>query len=284
LGDFNLSKNLKNNLTTYSSQKLSDTEYVYTGTYAQKSSRSANGLYLAKAKNDKIDFIKFYNFTDLDDFLSYLSERREKKIEKKKERKAEKGKELLINYNIAAHNIRELDDGYMFVGEAFYPTYRTETTTTWTTNANGVRTPQTQTRRVFTGYQYTHAVIAKFGLDGELLWDRTFDLWQASKPYYIKRFIRIADFDEDEIKLVFSSNSRVVSKSFNFDGELVNDQESDEIETGLDGDKTRWSSSNLTYWYDDYFLAYGKQKIKNKEDKSVKRKRRVMFLTKVKYQ
>ncbi len=60
--------------------------------------------------------------------------------------------------------------------------------------------------------------------------------------------------------------------------------ESDVIETGLDADKTKWSSSNLSYWYNGYFLAFGFQKIKNKEDKSVKRKRRVMYMSKVKYQ
>jgi len=41
--------------------------------------------------------------------------------------------------------------------------------------------------------------------------------------------------------------------------------------------------SNLVYWYDHYYLAYGEQKIKNKENDKVMKKRIVYFINKIKF-
>ena len=175
-----------------------------------------------------------------------------------------------------------MPDSYLFIGEAYYATYRQVPYTTYV-QINGRSTPQTNFRQEFDGYQYTHAVISKYDKDGKLLWDTTFELFQAYKPYYEKKFIRVAENSEQGLQLAFSSRNKLVSKFINPEGEVSNEQQTDEIETGYDGDKSRWSNSNLSYWYDDYFLAYGSQKIKNKKDKSVEKKRRVFFINKVQY-
>jgi len=170
-----------------------------------------------------------------------------------------------------------LDEGYLFIGEAYYPTYRTET---YTTYSNGVAV--TQTRQVFDGYQYTHAVVTRYNKYGEMVWDQIFEMYPSYKPFFVKRFISIAEGDQDALNLVFASRSRIVSKSFSYEGEVISDRTSDPIETGLDGDKTKWSNSNVDYWYDDYFIAYGRQKIKNKE--KGQRKRFVYFVNKIKFE
>ena len=204
-------------------------------------------------------------------------------IEKKQKKKAKKGKEYSINFSIADHNIIEKEDGYIFLGEAYYPTYRTESYTT-TTTVNGVTTTQTRYRTVFDGYQYTHSVIAKFSKEGELVWDKTFEMWQAYKPYYVKRFISIAEENQSNISLVFASGGSIISKSFDTKtGAIEKDERSKPIETGLSEDQVKRSFSNIDYWYGNYFLAYGNQKIKNSKDASVKRKRKVFFFSKVKY-
>jgi len=84
--------------------------------------------------------------------------------------------------------------------------------------------------------------------------------------------------------MVFASGSRIHSKIVNEEGITIEDEQSDRIELEKEGDEIKYSTSNLDYWYDDYFLAYGYQKIKNKEEAKRKdRKRRVYYMTKIKY-
>lgn len=279
---YNLTDNVDQNIIDISVSKLDDGKYIFTGTYSTKYTTVSEGLFFCLAEDHKIKFIKTYNFLDLENFLTYLPEKKQKKLEKKKERKEEKGKELKISYRIAGHDVITLDDGYLYLGEAYYPTYRTESYTT-TTYVNGIARTTTHYRHVFDGYQYTHVVTAKFDKEGNIQWDETFEMWPAYKPFIVKRFITLTEENQDAVNLVYASRNRIFSKSIDYNGSIIQDFESDVIETGYSGDKSKRSYSNINYWYDNYFIAYGMQKIKNKEDEDVKRKRKVYFINKIKY-
>lgn len=287
---FNFSKDIEENIISISACKIDDQAYVFTGTYSKKSTSMSEGLYFCKVDNRTVSSINFYNFLDLDNFLSYLPEKKQKRIEKRKKRKNKKGNELSIKYNIADHDIIVKDDGYIFIGECYYPTYRTETYTT-TSSSNGVTSTTTHTRTVFDGYQYTHAVIAKFDKKGKMRWDKTFDMWVSNKPYYAKRFISVSEEDENAMDLVYiSGGTTIVSKSIDYDnGETINEYKSEIMETGIEGDISKSAYSNIGFWYDNYFIAYGQQKIKNKtnkkdkKNKKIKRKRKVYFINKIKF-
>lgn len=280
---FNLSKNIDENIIDVSASKLSNGKYIFTGTYSTKSINESEGLFFCQAQENDIEFIKFYNFLDLNNFLSYLPERKQEKIIKKKERKEGRGKEFKLKYQLATHDVEELADGYIFMGEAYYPTYITESYTT-TSYLNGIASTITHTNTVFDGYRYTHAVVAKFNKEGILQWDQTFEMWPAHKPFYVKRFISTAEKNQNFNKLVFASRNKIVSKSINYNGSVIQDSESEEIDTPHEGDKEKRSFSNVDFWYDKYFIAYGRQIIKNKENKDVKRKRKVYFISKIKFE
>lgn len=280
--EYNLSGRLKENIVSISASRVGEGVYNFTGTYSTKSNALSEGLFFCHVQNRKIDFIKRFSFADLEDFFAYLPERKQEKLAQKKKRKEAKGKELVINYLIADHNVILLDDGSMFLGEAYYPTFRREPQME-TVVVNGVSQTRTSYRRVFDGHQYTHAVLGKFDNEGNLLWDKSFEMWPSYKPYYAKRFISIAEREQSSIKMVFANRNRIVSKSVDFEGKVLLNEESEEIETGYTGDKEKYSFSNIDYWYGNYFLAYGQQKIKNKSDKNVKKKRKVYFVNKIKY-
>lgn len=280
---FNLTKNIEKNIIDVSALKLKEGKYIFTGTYSTLKTGLSEGLFICQTEKSKIDFIEFYNFLDLENFLSYLPEKKQKKIEKKKEKKEKKGKTLQFNYRISPHEIISLDDGFLYLGEAYYPTYRTESYTT-TTTVNGVATTTTQTKQVFDGYQYTHAVLGKFDKNGKLLWNQTFVMWNAYKPIVVKRFISIAEKGQNSIKLVFATQNKINSKSIDFNGSVLQSEQSEEIQTNFEGDKVKRSFSDIHYWYDNYFIAYGVQKIKNTDDKiDSKRKRKVYFVNKIKF-
>ncbi len=278
---YNFSENADYRINSLTASSLGGEDYVFSGTYSSKASSASNGMYFALVSKGKVTSINYYDFLDLDNFLNYLPQRKQEKIEKKKSKKADRGKEYTISYWLATHNIIKVDDGYLFLAEAYYPTYRTEARTT-TTFVNGVATTTTTYVQVFDGYQYTHAFFAKFNFKGEKVWDQSFEMWMAYKPFYVKRFINIAEQTQDAIKLVFATYNKIASKSFSFDGQVISDEMSDEIETGSDTDKTKRSFSNISFWYSNYFLAYGSQTIKNK-DGDEKRKRTVYFVNKIKF-
>ena len=211
-----------------------------------------------------------------------MPEKQQVRLEKKKKLKEAKGQEFNLNYAIAAHDIIVQEDGYLLLGEAFYPTYRTETRTT-TTTTNGVTTTTTTTVQIFDGYQYTHAVLAKFGFDGNLLWDQCFEMWPIYKPYYVKRFIAFSVDEYSNIKMVFSNRNKLVSKTIDTFGNPIQDVKDYDMETNFEGDKTKSSFSDIDYWYDNYFISYGFQRIKNKTDDDVKKKRNVFFVSKVRF-
>lgn len=277
--EVNLTKTLDRNLTDASCSKIDADTYIFTGTYSERNSIVSEGIYFIKLVNNELETVKYHNYLDLDNFTDYLSERKQNRIERKKKNKKERGKDLKISYYMASHKIISTDDGYLYLGEAFYPTYRTETYTT-TTTSNGQTTTTTRTRTVFDGFQYTHAVLCKFNPHGEIVWDQILSMHVKHKPYYVKRFISIAEGMQNAIKLVYSDRSSLISKSFDFNGNIFDDIKTEEIGTDDDADKTKWTMSNIEYWYNDYFIIYGSQKVKNMDEK---KKRKVYFVNKVKF-
>lgn len=265
-------------ITSVSGYDISSDKTVYTGTYSDNSASRSIGLFFAEGNGSKLSFINYINFLDLKNFLSYMTERQQNKIEKKKARKKAEGKDFSINYYIASHDIIVLPDGYLLIGEAYYPTYRTTTYTTYS-YANGMSMPTTHVTMSFDGYQYTHAFVARFSATGKLLWDQCFEMFPFEKPYYVKKFIQVSQ-QQDEIGLVFASRSQLVSKAINFDGTIQKDETRELILSGNENEKTGWTYSTADYWFGNNFLVYGTQKVINTDSKD---KRKVFFVNKVTY-
>jgi hypothetical protein len=274
---FQLSENNKYNISSISGYRISNNQMIYTGTYSKKTQGLSEGLFFCETVDDKMNYMNYYNFLDLKDFLSYLPEKKQEKIEKKKKKREEQGKEFIINYSIAGHDIIQLKDGYLFLGEAYYPTYRSEQYIT-TQIVNGISSTVTNYRTVFDGYQYTHAVLAKFSNDGKLLWDVCFEMFPDYKPFTVEHLIAISEQKENSIGMVFTSRNNIVSKIVDFDGNILSDNKWEYIKTGKESEKTKWTVSKSDYWYKNYFLIYGTQKIKDQENKS---KRKVYFVNKI---
>jgi len=285
LSSYSLNEKFDFNIVSSSITKLNNGDLLYLGTYASKRATSSEGLFICQISNEDIVFMKSYNFLDLENFMSFASEKTQAKIEKKKERKEKRGKELTINYRIAVHPIIEKEDAFIFLGEAYYPTYvyvDERKSRTVSTGNGGTRTEYyTERVRKFDGYRYTHAVVSAFNREGEIVWDEIFKMYPSYKPWSVKRFISFSQEDPESMHLAFASGENIVSKDINVNGEILQERELEVIETGKEGDDTRRSTANLKHWYDNYFIAYGTQKIKNKEAEDKKRK--VYYINKISF-
>lgn len=258
--------------------KLKDGDYAVTGAFGKKRRYVANGIFFGKLSGDKFVTLKYYNFLDIKNFTKYVW-MSDKSLEKKQEKAQEKGEEFYLNYLVLTHDIIELNGQYVYVGEFYYRTYRTETYTT--TDANG--RVVTRTRQVFDGFQYSHGMLAVFNQDGSMMWSDAFSMWVANKPFYAKEFIKVVN-DSKSIKLLYATGSTINSMSYSLKGDIISTKTKDVINTNNSGDKLKYTfEDDLIYWYDNNFITYGFQKIKNEEVKEGKKKRKVYYINKLSF-
>lgn len=259
--------------------EVSKNKTVILGTcekFSKKPYGTSNGMYFSIYDGDKQEVFERHNFTDFDNFFKYLPEKSEKKMDKKKAKAEKKGKELLVNYSMLTHDIIEKDGAYIMIGEAYYAHYHTECTTTYVNGA-----PQTTCRQVFDGWMFTHAVIAAFDENGKKLWDNCFEI-QNILTYDLSEKIKVM-FKEDEVVLVYSIGGYINSKVIE-GKKVVEGKHKTKIETNYKEDKVKSDGgSSIAYWYDNYFIAYGYQRIKNTSKKDTKRKRTVFYFNKIEY-
>lgn len=265
-------------LNSVTTSKISENENIIMGTYGLKIPGKSTGIYFALTENETVKNITFHNFTKFNNFFNFLSDKSQNRIEKKIDRIESKGKDVVLLYNMSSHNVIKVDEDFLYVGEAYYPTYHYENTTTY---VNGKSS--TTSTRVFDGYKYTHAVCAKFNKSGELLWDQCFELNVAETPLYVKQYVRVGLVNQNKINLVYSDGTKIYNKIIDYDGKTISEEASSLIESNHEGDVTKYIYSQTLFWYDNYYVNFGSQKIKNVTDEDVKRKRIIYFVNKIKF-
>jgi len=251
-------------VSNISTGKFGDGQEVIVGTFGKArysnsamSVRYSDGIYFEVSDGSQVSSSRIYKFTKLKNFFSHI-----RTIHK------EIGAVYPEDYlKLTMHDIVSLDDGYLVVGEVYYPIY----------SGGGILEPTSTP--VFVGYQYTHATIIKLDKIGNIKWDRTFKMWnQTDSSEPVKFLSTVAD--ENSIKLVSIVDNTITSKEINYDGDVLQSEGAKPMEMSKEGDKRRWTLPDIRHWYDDYFIAYGTQKIKNDETG----KRKVFFVNKIKYE
>lgn len=127
----------------------------------------------------------------------------------------------------------------------------------------------------FDGWIYTHAIVAEFDHNGNLMWDHCIDLNDIKEGKLTQKIK--TSVNNDQIILSYAKNNQIISKTIREKGSVESEQVQD-IETENEGDKIRRSAKNdLNFWYDNFFLAHGYQSISNEQEG----KRSVYYLNKI---
>jgi hypothetical protein len=255
-----------------------DTKVVI-GTYAIGKG-GASGIYYCKLVDNQQTSMKYYNFSDFTNFFNYLSDKSKEKVEKKIEQAKEKGKEYDLSYSLLVHDLIQQNGELILVAEAYYPTYRTEYYTTTVADANGSMHTVNQSRQVFDGYRYSHAVVAGFDGDGIKQWDNTFEMGDF-KSFLLSDRIAVKVNPDGDIQLVYGFGSELRSKTI-VGNKVIDKKQAARIENDNPDSKIKSSTvSDIAVWYGDYFLASGYQTIK--DDEKGKKKHKVFYFTRLKY-
>jgi hypothetical protein len=237
--------------------------FLVFGSYGERGRTS--GLFLGQMEKEEFQLIQRYGFgEDFDSLMTSMPKFSQMWQKWRKRRAHKKGEEFELDLLTTSHPILQLEDGgFLWVTELYQPTYRQVPTA----GANGTTT-YTQ---VFDGYQTTHAVLARINSDGQMVWDRAFNVLPLEKPYRVKRFLTI-EFDEQQINFIYQRGRYLQDRAYDYDGNKVYQSEEMQLLTDEDERTSHGSILTMSKWYGPYLVAYGYQRIKNKEDRDKSRK------------
>lgn len=275
----NLSKNTEANLSGTSATKINKNTYLFTGTFSTGGTKSSKGIFLCKLEEGNIKYLRQQKFVDLPNFFSFLPQNVGEKMEKKRDKKEKKRKELIVNYLMASHDIISIDDGYLLFGEIFHPVYEKQSYTRMNQNGQAV----TAYKTVLLGYRLTHALIVRFDLNGQPIWDQSFEMNPIPILSKVRPHITIKERNESSVKLQYAVYNQISSVVIGFDGNIKENKSTTEVSSHLPSDQTKRTFSDIDYWYDNHFILFGEQKIKREETNQEKSKKKVFFISKLQF-
>ena len=278
-------------LLNASVRKLEGDRQLVIGTYSKARGAGSQGVYLAKFNGSEREYIKFYSFVDFENFFKYLPEKAQERVEKRINKQKEKGKDPVFSYSLLVHDIIEKDSQYIFLAEAYYPVYHTQSYTSTrvesynTVGPGGGTTTQTRTvtvteyRQIFDGFRFTHAVVAGFDEQGNKKWDNCFEMGDI-QTFSLSEKIKV-DLASGKIGMAYVVGNNIKSKYI--EGNKVAEGKTSELyNTMQTGDKLKATFSTIEAWYDHYFIGWGFQRIRNEDNKD-KVVRKVYFANKFGY-
>lgn len=236
---------------------------------------ASTGFFSIVINNNQELNSNFYEFTDFENFFRYL--RRPVDLNSRRSlNRLERGKDYSSDHDLMAHEIFEWNGQFVFMAEAYYPEYRTVTTMVYDYYGR----PYPSSYSVFEGYRYLTTFIAGFDLSGNLLWNNDLELRNILSQNLKRRVI--AWQDPEGLVLAYATDGKVVSKLINGSSTLENVTQS-EVEPLNPRDRIfDDTNSSIEYWYNNYFVVYGYQNIRNSYVSSRDNKN-VFYINKIAY-
>jgi len=255
---------------------LNEHDKLVIGTYGFRNRLESQGMFVGGYVGGREVIKKYHRFTEMNNFFGFLSENEQQRIANKISKKSKKGKELKLRYRLLVHEAIVHNDEYIMLGEAYYPTYRTERYRRY-----GPRGYYYDTRTVFDGYKFTHAVVAAINKRGDLSWDNSFKI-NDTKTFQLKERVKLL-VKEETLTLIYNIEGEVYQLQIK-NGKEIEGTRSDLLAKKHDHDRVKLSDTgDAEYWYDNNFLVWGYQKIKNYEGEGDKIKRNVFYINKLSY-
>lgn len=240
-----------------------------------KDEAKSAGMFYLQFDQGKQSNLKFYDFLSFDNIYGTLGDRTTAyKKSPDKDGKA-KEKKLSAFYYLYDPQVMYLNSQYVFSVEVYKPYYTTETRMDYDYYGR----PVPYTYQVFGGYDFYDVIIVGLSETGDLIWNndcaindlRTRSLDRVSVVFNDSEFVSIA----------YVNNGKILLQTI--EGPVDIGKIETEIETKLDRDRISDDEFNrIKHWYDDYFLIYGYEQIKNRtlEDQST---RTAFYVNKIAY-
>ncbi|GAB3834655.1 hypothetical protein [Hymenobacter jeollabukensis] len=257
------------------------TQRLVAGTYTLRDPRYSQGLFASNLPGDPAlrPPLRFYDFAVLKHFFDFMKPRRAARLRARSAELRAAGRELRLRYRILTHRMIPFRDGYVLVGEVYYPQYRTGNSYYgWSGMApryyDSYRSNLTQ--RNLDGYRSTHAVVCGFDRYGTLLWDNTFVLKNVEQNT-LTETVRLRPLaDGQRLVLAYLDKDKLRYKIVDGTTTSPNDLEAP-IQTNAEGKHEKTldtEQQGVLPWYGSRFLTYGYQRVRPEHGSA----RQVFFL------
>lgn len=231
-------------------------------------------FYLSFSPNGMIQQ-KFHPFSTFSQIFRALPTEKLMRARQKQARGKETGAGMDISFQFYNPGLFSAGNNLVFAAEAFQPQYRTETRMDY--DFYGRLVPYTYT--IFEGYNFFSALIASFDAQGNIRWSNDLKLDNILLPYLHN--VTSVTADKDDVVAAYLTNGVLTSKVFDGNGTEKGQTEQSRVETTYKSDRvTEDNFSEISFWYDNYYIIKGYQQITNNRlhtDNS----RKVLYLQKM---
>lgn len=254
------------------------------GTYGNESFGSKGVYYATLSDSLNQREIIYYPFSEFKNLFQFLEKNKREGLASL----VNNGdKEEPVYYAMSIQEVLEINKKIVLVMDAHHFTHGKESFTSKVTNKEEEISSVSE-RHLIDGYVWSHGMVVALDNKGNKLWDNTFDMGNF-KSSIVKNIVT----DGEQILLTYASGEEL--KQQRILEEKVHEKVHEmELGTGKESKQIISSSiSNLGYWYDDYFLIAGQQKVAEKGERVEKKflfirykgkeKKQVVFLDKVRF-
>ncbi|MBE0646370.1 MAG: hypothetical protein IH596_01150 [Bacteroidales bacterium] len=273
---------LTNEFTNITEISPSESETLIIGSYSanpgtkKATEEESTGLVTVSFVSVVQKSIEYYNFLDLKNIKQLLSEKDVLSLRKKSIKKSRADQEYSLDFSLLLHQIIPWKGQLIVAAEAYHPQYHTESFTDYDFYGR----PYTNTYSVFDGYRFTGIILAAFDKDGKMVWDNAMSI-KNLLSFNLEPKINLY-LTGNEIVLTYLSEGKIACRIIR-ESETVEKTTFSEMELNSTNDKLlNETRSRMVHWYEDYFLCYGYQEIRD-ISKGGNDKRLVYFCNKVKF-
>lgn len=277
------------------------------GSYGRKRRDAYLGLYIADINEFGESDIKFYTMEDFPNFYNYLTDKHRERKLRSLEKTIRRGKTPIINDVFSTREVIPMEDGFLIHSDHFNatnPRYMPRDRM-YANDAYRLFPNRTLFHGPVSGYHYnpmfysprhtyssnwqqngSYKFLSSYfiliGREGQVIWDNAFNLDNKTVDYPGKfgeiafdgQKLHYLYLDWGKINMSYMKNAEVIFENVPFGIELINEKERIR--------DTRDQSLSLSWWYDNYFLLSGKQRIRYLNEQGREETREVFFMTKIK--
>ncbi len=216
------------------------------------------GVYTIAIHQNNISNTTFYNFSRFENIYKYLTDKDMQRIRKRIGNDIDDSQpNYSLNLKLISQPPKYFDTVVVFVNEAYYPEYRTEENLSYDYYGR----PFPSNRTVFDGYRYTNGIVCAFNKNGALLWDNNFALNNILSYQLMPRITFF--LDSTDLLMAYNYNGEIVSMIVEGNN-VIQNMEYSKVENISSTDFVLENQkSDIIHWYDNYFLSFGYQTIRN---------------------
>ena len=226
----------------------------------EKNEAKSAGVFFLKIKDGKQESLYYYDFMEFNNIVGAIGpdDISTLKLPDDTLQTAHTNKTVLASFSLSQPTVTKASkDFYIFSVEAYRPYYKTETRMDYDFYGR----PYPYTYNVFSGYKFFDVIVAGISPDGTLLWNNDFKI-DDILTYSTHRNSVVFE-DDNYITMAYINDGYIVSQII--EGPADIDRSKMKIGTDFPQDRVSQDENNrIVRWYDDYFLIYGYQKLKNR--------------------